>query len=133
MRPAGVEGNGRHYGVVGGYGSTSSGNLPSAVPSAELYNPASGTFTATGTMTAARTNHTATLLADGRVLVAGGYGSDFLSSAELYDHASGTFVTTGMMTTARSDHAATLLANGKVLITGGRGDITSDSFERRDF
>ena len=79
-------------------------------------------------MAAARGLHTATLLVDGRVLIAGGgpaswnsrvwYGQ-FLASAELYDPTTGTFSPTGSMATPREDHTATRLADGRVLIAGG--------------
>lgn len=78
-----------------------------------------GTFTATGNMTTDRHSHTATLLADGRVLIAGGVSAyKSLSSVELYDPRTRTFKATGGMT-PRAAHSATLLPNGKVLIAGG--------------
>ncbi len=98
--------------VAGGVGS--SGN---ELASAELYDPASGTWTATGSLGGARFYHTATLLPNGKVLVAGGRGTS--ASAELYDPASGTWTGTGSLTTARELHTATLLPNGKVLVAGG--------------
>jgi Galactose oxidase, central domain len=82
-----------------------------------------GTFTNTGDMISSRSQHSATLLADGRVLIVGGMGgsSTELSSAELYDPDRGTFIRTGNMTTPRRGHTATLLADGKVLVAGGFG------------
>ena len=68
----------------------------------------------------ARSSHTATLLPNGKVLIAGGFGSSgYLSSAELYDPASGMWSSTGGLSTARYEHTATLLPNGKVLVAGG--------------
>jgi hypothetical protein len=59
--------------------------------SAELYNPATGTFSVTGSMTTAREGQTATLLPNGEVLIAGGFDNagKYLSSAELYNPATG--------------------------------------------
>jgi N-acetylneuraminic acid mutarotase len=80
----------------------------------------------TGSMVEARYSHTATLLPSGKVLVAGGTGSDgrALGSAELYDPATGSWSSTGSFFTKRGGHAATLLPSGKVLVAGGYGDFT---------
>jgi uncharacterized repeat protein (TIGR03803 family) len=73
----------------------------------------------TNAMNTARAGHTTTVLANGKVLVAGGEnGSVNLSTAELYDPATGAWTVTGGMNTARHAHTATLLPNGKVLVTG---------------
>jgi S-formylglutathione hydrolase FrmB len=84
---------------------------PSVVPTPR---PGSGT---TGSMTTAHVFHASTLLADSRVLVAGGFDT----SAELYDPTGGSFSTTGPMSAARAFETATLLADGNVLVTGGLG------------
>jgi hypothetical protein len=90
--------------------------------SAELYDAAAGTWSATSPLAAARSDHTATLLPGGMVLVAGGSGtSGPLSNAEVYAPAAGTWLATGSMSTARSNHTATLLPAGKVLVAGGQG------------
>src|SRR5438477_9004419 len=84
----------------------------------------SGTWTPTGSLATARYGHTATLLPNGKVLVAGGgdsFGQEF-ASAELYDPATGLWAATGSMSTARVNYTATLLPNGKVLVAGGLGN-----------
>src|SRR6266702_4478983 len=80
-----------------------------------------GTWTTTGSLHIARDFHTATLLPNGLVLVAGGQesGYNFIASAELYDPATGTWTATGSLGTARGAQTATLLPNGKVLAAGG--------------
>jgi hypothetical protein len=80
-----------------------------------------GTFTAVGEMNIPRSYHTATLLPNGKVLIAGGRRSfrDELDSAELYDPVLYKFIPTGKMLSARAGHTATLLPGGKVLIAGG--------------
>jgi len=80
----------------------------------------------TGSLFTARTRHTATLLPNGKVLVAGGNNGPALSGAELYDPATGTWTATGSLGTARERHTATLLPNGKVLVAGGA--ISLDGF-----
>jgi hypothetical protein len=85
---------------------------------AEIYNPITGTFTLTGSMSVPRAQHTATSLNDGQILLAGG----FTRAAELYNPGSATFIRTGDMLddgTSHTDQTATLLQDGTVLIVGG--------------
>jgi hypothetical protein len=91
----------------------------SSITNAEIFDAVTLKFRATGAMHYARIAHTATLLADGRVLIAGGRGSQVNASTEIYDPKSGTFRETGPMTTARYKHTAGLLPDGRVLIAGG--------------
>src|SRR2546428_3835784 len=84
---------------------------------------ASGVFVGTGSLATGRFSHTATLLPNGKVLVAGGIGTGGgpPSSAELYDPNSGTWKLTGSLVKARDRHTAALLPHGKVLVAGGVG------------
>ena len=96
-----------------------------SLPTTELYDSASGTWTMTGSLNTGRVEHTATLLPNGMVLVAGGLDStNFSASAELYDTTSGTWTFTGSLNNARAGHTATLLPNGMVLAAGGEGSPT---------
>jgi Kelch motif len=100
--------------VAGGY--TGSGYTSSA----ELYDPSSGTWTPTTSMTGVRFYHTATLLPNGKLLAAGGYGgSSLTNTAELYDPGSATWNPVGSMFTARYEYTASLLPNGNILVAGG--------------
>ena len=103
--------------VTGGL-SAIGNNIP--VASAEIFDPAKGTFAPTGSMATPRFLHVATLLDDGRVLVTGGFdGTHQLSTAELFDPTTGNFTPDGSMVSARLQHTATLLKDGRVLVTGG--------------
>jgi hypothetical protein len=116
--------------IAGGMGLTAGpdGFLP-LLNTAEIFDPAAGAFSSTGNLVQARRQHTATLLGDGRVLVAGGYADHicFTASAELFDPAAGMFSPTGGMHSERLGHTATMLASGEVLVTGGSNGCAPDA------
>ena len=113
--------------IYGAYGA----NAPQTTASAEFFNPATNSFTpVSSSMTIPRAYHTATLLADGRVLIVGGLGTA-ATSAEVFDPATSTFTPIAAATTAsRRTHSAVRLDDGRVLIAGGQGSSgTAEYFD----
>lgn len=129
--------------VAGGFTNPStSANAQPVLTSAELYDPATGTWTPTGSMTTRRALHIAQLLPNGKVLVAGGRtcngppplacNSTFTTpTAELFDPATGTWAPTGVMSFSRTTTGAVLLANGTVLVPAGfpGGQNTAETYD----
>jgi hypothetical protein len=107
--------------VTGGCTEPGCGGFDAARAS-EIFDPATASFVPGPTMLEPRASGTATLLPDGRVLLAGGYpgeGTSPVASAEVFDPATGRFSATAPMTTPRAIHTATLLDDGRVLLSGG--------------
>jgi hypothetical protein len=127
--------------LAGGFsGATTISNLAltlsgSVLTSADIFDEGSGKFSPAAPMNAARMGFTATTLANGKVLIAGGLDNhgNILDSAELYDPTSGKFsdVVTSM-SDRRAFHSATLLPTGKVLIAGGVTDLSGDTTNSAD-
>ena len=111
--------------VAGGNAGTDGGSGSDVQATAELYDPATETWVATGDMTVRRYKHAGVLLDDGRVLIVGGSderdGRGVYRSAELYDPATGAFTATGDMAAGRYkiEDAVARLDDGRVLIAGG--------------
>jgi hypothetical protein len=96
------------------------------VTEAEIFDPATGSFSVSGNLNLARADHSATTLSDGRVLIAGGHGElGILNSTEIFDPMSGAFTDGPRMNNARAGQTATTLADGRIVFTGGddRGTI----------
>lgn len=116
--------------VAGGRGKTGvdpDGNpILEALAGTEIYDPATDAWSDGAPMKHARIAHTATLLKDGRVLVAGGRApnpwDDEMSSAEIYDPGPNTWQDVAPMPAPRASHTATLLADGRVLVVAARQD-----------
>ncbi|WP_437565627.1 kelch repeat-containing protein [Sorangium sp. So ce542] len=125
--------------VAGGDASLLSGEYVSHA-SAEIYDPATGTWSAAASMGSRRVSHTATLLDDGRVLVTGGYDPAVhaaeddpgVPTAEIYDPAVDAWTDAGSMVVPRAYHSAPRLADGRVLVVGGHGYYASLTFEIYD-
>ena len=109
--------------TVGCFAAGGSRDVP-----AEVYDPSDGTWTQTSSLREERRFHTATLLADGTVLLTGGMTRDFeaLQSAEIYDPSGGAWSLTGSMSEALAAHTATRLPDGRVLVAGGLRARESD-------
>jgi serpin B len=93
---------------------------------AEVFDPSTGTWSATGSLNAPRTDFVAVALTDGRVLVTGGLtsvdnplGEVAYSSTKLYDPETGTWSASGLLNIARTEPVAALLPDGTVLVAGG--------------
>jgi autotransporter-associated beta strand protein len=115
--------------VAGGYNATILG-------SCELYDPDTNSWSAAGSLAAARYRHVTILLPNGKVLVTGGTGTATLASCELYDPATNSWSAAASLAAARYGHTTTVLTSGpnsgKVLVVGGSGSATFASCELYD-
>lgn len=104
--------------LAGGFRAAGTREIP--IASAEIYDPVTNTFIPTGDMNESRTGHTATLLPNGNVLIAGGWNEGGrTATAELYNPHTDRFSRAGALMSPRAGHTATRLDSGKVLIAGG--------------
>src|SRR5262249_6911649 len=104
--------------LVAGGSATNSGD---SLDSAEIYTPGSRTFGLAGPMHATHQSHTATLLPNNLVLIAGGWGNPF-ARADLFDPATNTFTAVAQPMRPHALHSATLMPDGRVILIGGGGD-----------
>lgn len=121
--------------LVAGGEAADSRNVPRRLASSEIYDPGRGFWLTAGDLDHARSGHTATLLANGQVLVTGGRGRDgsLLASTEVFDPARRSWSEAGSLSSARINHTATLLADGSVLVAGGwNGGVYLAAAERYD-
>jgi len=106
--------------IVGGCTSAGCDTGSPDGATAELFDPTTRTFTLTGPLRTSRDDHAAIRLADGRVLVAGGWGGQgVLATTEVYDPATGSFSDGPAMSSPRAGFAAIELDDGRVLLAGG--------------
>ncbi len=102
--------------------------------SSELYNPATGAWSASGSMSFAHVSHSSTLLPDGTVLVAGGFnGTNALEVSEIYNPVGGTWAMTGFLSVAHEHHTATLEPDGTVMVTGGDTGTAATAINQVEF
>lgn len=111
--------------VAGGYLFVTNGGSPVSNPScSEIFVPSSGQWLIASNLNYPRSGHTATLLPNGQVLIAGG----LVTNSELFNPADGSWTTTGSLNRQHFGHTATLLLNGKVLVAGGYGSSSATGF-----
>lgn len=119
--------------AVGGCTTFNVNGCGNVTARAEIYDPTTDRWSATGSMSVARGELTLTMLPNGNVLAAGGVtaAGDPLASAELYNPVTGRWTLTGKMNVPRDEHTAVLLASGNVLVMGGE-DINGISTARTE-
>jgi N-acetylneuraminic acid mutarotase len=121
--------------VAGGCTSYNVNGCVAVTTAAEVYDPTTGTWSATGAMRAGRMAMTGTVLLNGKALIAGGQtaASDALGSSELYNPATGTFSLTGRLITPRSGHTATLITRAGFVLMAGGENVNGVSISKAEF
>ena len=107
--------------TAGGGNRSSISTSPVVLASAEVYDPAAGSWSVMGSLATARMKHRLAVLPMGRVLVSGGQGGSVVGSAEVFDPAAGVFANGGTLVNARFDHTSTAMPDGRVLLAQGNG------------